>query len=336
MRELIFQENAGQRLDKYLQKYLSLAPKSFLYKMLRKKNIVLNGKKADGSEKLCRGDVIRLFLSEETFGKFHQEKEAVKYPVWPALEIVYEDKQIILVNKPAGMLSQKAAADDLSLNEYLVGYLLQSGQISRSGLSGFTPGVCNRLDRNTSGLVLGAKTLAAAQKMGELLKRRKAGKYYLALVKGRITENRRIRGWLMKDEKTNRVTVSRFQREGGTFIETAYEPLAYNEKMTLLKVELVTGKTHQIRSHLAGTGHPLAGDPKYGDREFNRYFRGRYGLRSQLLHSWKIVFPQMEKPFEQVSRRTVTAQPPELFLKILRAETLISEGNVFSETGGER
>lgn len=320
MRELMFQEDAGQRLDKYLQKYLKLAPKSFLYRMLRKKNIVLNGKKADGSEKLKQGDVIRLYLSDETLEKFREEDRS--YPVWPDLEIVYEDRQVLMVNKPAGMLSQKAAPEDVSLNEYLVGYLLAGGQVTRESLAGFTPGVCNRLDRNTSGLVIGAKTLGAAQEMGRLLKERQAGKYYLALVMGTIRRSERIRGWLVKDRKKNQVTVSREPAEGGAPIETAYEPLASNGTMTLLKVELVTGKTHQIRSHLAGTGHPLAGDGKYGDATFNRYFRERYRLNSQFLHSWKIEFPAMDAPFDALSQRTVTAEPPELFRKILQAEGL--------------
>lgn len=322
MRELIFQEDAGQRLDKYLQKYLNLAPKSFLYKMLRKKNIVLNGKKAEGSEKLKNGDVIRLYLSEETLEKFHESRKADQYPRWPGLEIVYEDCQLLLVNKPAGMLSQKANPKDVSLNEYLIGYLLESGQMAPESLAGFTPGVCNRLDRNTSGLVIGAKTLAAAQEIGRLLKERRAGKYYLALVKGRVTRKERIRGWLTKDETKNQARISREPLENGAPIETAYEPLAANKEMTLLKVELVTGKTHQIRSHLAGIGHPLAGDRKYGDAAFNRYFRETYGLNSQFLHSWQIEFPVMEPPLEGVSQKSVTAKPPKLFQKILQAEKL--------------
>ena len=322
MRELIFQEDVGQRLDKYLQKYLNLAPKSFLYKMLRKKNIVLNGKKAEGSEKLKNGEVIRLYLSEETLEKFHESRKADQYPRWPGLEIVYEDRQLLLVNKPAGMLSQKADPKDVSLNEYLIGYLLESGQMAPESLAGFTPGVCNRLDRNTSGLVIGAKTLAAAQEIARLLKERRAGKYYLALLKRRVTRKERIRGWLTKDETKNQARISREPLENGAPIETAYEPLAANKEMTLLKVELVTGKTHQIRSHLAGIGHPLAGDRKYGDAAFNRYFRETYGLNSQFLHSWQIEFPVMEPPLEGVSQKSVTAKPPKLFQKILQAEKL--------------
>lgn len=320
MRELIFQEDAGQRLDKYLQKYLKQAPKSFLYRMLRKKNIVLNGKRADGSEKLKQGDVIRLYLADETVDKFRGEERI--YPSWPGLEIVYEDSQVLLVNKPAGMLSQKAAPEDVSLNEYLVGYLLERKQVTKDSLAGFTPGVCNRLDRNTSGLVIGAKTLGAAQEMGRLLKERRAGKFYLALAAGNISRGERIRGWLVKDRKNNQVRISKEPSPDGVPIETVYEPLASNGRMTLLKVELITGKTHQIRSHLASAGHPLAGDGKYGDPALNRYMRERYGLNHQFLHSWQLTFPCMEAPFEALSQRTFTAGLSKNFQDILKAEGL--------------
>lgn len=320
MRELIFQEDAGQRLDKYLQKYLKQAPKSFLYRMLRKKNIVLNGKKADGSEKLKQGDVIRLYLADETVDKFRGEERI--YPSWPGLEIVYEDSQVLLVNKPAGMLSQKAAPEDVSLNEYLVGYLLERKQVTKDSLAGFTPGVCNRLDRNTSGLVIGAKTLGAAQEMGRLLKERRAGKFYLALAAGNISRGERIRGWLVKDRKNNQVRISKEPSPEGAPIETVYEPLASSGRLTLLKVELITGKTHQIRSHLASAGHPLAGDGKYGDPALNRYMRERYGLNHQFLHSWQLTFPCMEAPFEALSQRTFTAGLSKNFQEILKAEGL--------------
>lgn len=324
MKEItITSREAGQRLDKYLLRYLPSAGKGFLYKMMRKKNIVLNGRRAEGKELLREGDALRLFFSEETLNKFMGgENRDRELPALDPALVLYEDSQVLAVNKPAGMLSQKADPKEVSLNEYLVGYLLESGQVTPESLAGFTPGVCNRLDRNTSGLVIGAKTLVAAQEMGRLLKERRAGKYYLALVKGQVTRKERIRGWLAKDEAKNRARISREPLENGAPIETAYEPLAANKEMTLLKVELVTGKTHQIRSHLAGIGHPLAGDRKYGDAAFNRYFRETYGLNSQFLHSWQIEFPVMEPPLEGVSQKTVTAKPPKLFQKILQAEKL--------------
>ena len=322
MREFTIGKNdAGQRLDRWLAKTLPLLPGPLAQKYIRLKRVKVNGKGSKRDYRLQAGDLLQLYINDEFFDTPTQENAFLSV-FRPRLEIVYEDRQVLMVNKPAGMLSQKAAPEDVSLNEYLVGYLLAGGQVTRESLAGFTPGVCNRLDRNTSGLVIGAKTLGAAQEIGRLLKERQAGKYYLALVKGTIRRGERIRGWLVKDRKKNQVTVSREPAEGGAPIETAYEPLASNGAMTLLKVELVTGKTHQIRSHLAGTGHPLAGDGKYGDATFNRYFRERYRLNSQFLHSWKIEFPAMDAPFDALSRRTVTAEPPELFRKILQAEGL--------------
>ena len=173
---------AGQRLDKFLGKYLREAGSGFLHKMLRKKNITLNGKKADGSERLSEGDCLRLFLAEETIRKFQGENSVRRTKT--ELDFVYEDAQVLFVNKPAGMLSQKAAPEDISLCEHLISYLLQSGQITEEELTRFRPGVCNRLDRNTSGLVAAGKTLTGLQALSELFRSRRLEKYYLALVQG--------------------------------------------------------------------------------------------------------------------------------------------------------
>ena len=204
MKELIIHDNeAGQRLDKLLRKYLSEAPGSFIYKMLRKKNIVLNGKKATGNEHLKKGDSVKLFL--DTIAKFQAAgktvEESIKNTV--KLDVIYEDQNVIFINKPSGMLSQKAKETDVSVVENVTAYLLESGQLTRENL------ICNRLDRNTSGLIVAGKSLAGLQQMGELFKKRTLKKYYLCIVKGRITEPAHIRGYLVKDEKTNRVSLSK-------------------------------------------------------------------------------------------------------------------------------
>ena len=189
MKEIIItSREAGQRLDKYLGKYLREAPKSFIYKMLRKKNITLNGKKADGSEKVQEQDVVRLYFAEDTLNKFTGIKEKQDRKIWPCrkLDIIYEDEQVCLINKPAGMLSQKAKPEDVSLVEYFIGYLLQSGQITEQELARFQPSVCNRLDRNTSGIVAAGKTMAGLQELSRLFHDRTMHKYYRCLVKGQI------------------------------------------------------------------------------------------------------------------------------------------------------
>ncbi|MCH1983538.1 RluA family pseudouridine synthase [Ruminococcus sp. OA3] len=315
----ISSKESGQRLDKFLQKYLNQAPKSFIYKMLRKKNIVLNKKRADGSEKVTENDEITLFLSDETVEKF-TKREAVAEQV--PLEIVYEDAHVLIMDKPAGMLSQKARAEDISANEYMISYLIHSHQLSREDLRTFRPGVCNRLDRNTSGLLLAGKTVTGLQEMSRLLKERTIQKYYLCLVQGEVRNAEHISGYLHKNEKCNKVEIYQTPRPGASRIETAYEPLDTNGRITLLKVELLTGKTHQIRSHLAGCGHGIIGDAKYGDPVWNEKYRRKYGLRHQLLHAWRLCFPRMQEPFKDLSERVAEAELPDLFKKILVEEHL--------------
>ena len=329
MKELIIHDNeAGQRLDKLLRKYLSEAPGSFIYKMLRKKNIVLNGKKATGNEHLKKGDSVKLFLADDTIAKFQAAgktvEESIKNTV--KLDVIYEDQNVIFINKPSGMLSQKAKETDVSVVENVTAYLLESGQLTRENLKTFRPSICNRLDRNTSGLILAGKTVAATQQLSELIAERAVGKYYLTVVKGTVTETERIRGYLTKNERTNRVSIQREQQGDAVYIETAYRPLCAGRGCTLLEVELVTGKSHQIRSHLASIGHPLAGDTKYGDAEFNRRFREKYGLKYQLLHSWKAVFPELTGTLSDLSGKTFTAPLPSSVRRILQGEHLTGEG----------
>lgn len=312
---------AGQRLLQFLGKYMSQAPSGFFYKMLRKKNIVLNGKKATGKERLAEGDTLKLFLSDETIRKFSgREPEAASLPKDGMLEIVYEDNQILLLNKPAGMLSQKAKEGDISLVEYLTGYLLQSGQLTEEGLRTFHPAVCNRLDRNTSGLVAAGKTLEALQQLNAGFRDRSFGKYYRCLVKGTVRGPVHIRGYLRKNREQNQVTVTDRPGESAVPIETAYRPLASGGGCTLLEVHLITGKSHQIRAHLASQGHPLIGDPKYGDRSLNARYLREYGLKHQLLHAYRLEFPALTGALAAVSGRSFTAGEPELFRRILQAQ----------------
>lgn len=315
MQSLIVSNNeAGQRMDKLLIKYLNLAGKSFVYKMMRKKNIVLNGKKCDGSERLVQGDEIKLFLSDETIAKFSE----IKIPVVKKmkLDIVYEDDHIILINKPAGMLSQKAKDTDESLVEYMIDNLIARGQLKKEQLRSFRPSICNRLDRNTSGLVVGGKSLKGLQLMSSVFKDRSIHKYYQCVVKGKVLEKQVIRGFLLKDETTNQVTVYTNELPGSVPIITEYEPKSYFEGYTLLNVTLVTGRTHQIRAHLASIGHPIVGDYKYGDPSVNEEAKKRFSIHSQLLHSYQIVFPVLPPPLTYLSGKTFYAPLPKSFSNV--------------------
>jgi len=336
MQEITIGKNeAGQRLDKFLAKYMNLAPKSFFYKMMRKKNITLNGKKCEGPEKLAEGDVVKLFLADETIEKFSEIKiQKVETYQKEKLDIIYEDNDILLVNKPSGMLSQKAKESDVSLVEHLISYLLDSGAVTEESMRSFRPSVCNRLDRNTSGIVAAGKSLAGLQILSEVFRDRSIHIYYQCVVLGEMKDSRTIDGWLLKDEATNKVRIlskteaDRYQKQIGNRtdqekplpIRTKYEPVATNGSCTLLKVTLLTGRSHQIRAHLASIGHPIIGDSKYG--KGNGTIEKKYHIRSQMLHSYRLEFPKLDGPFAYLSGKSYEAPLPKDFQIVLDGEKL--------------
>ena len=222
------------------------------------------------------------------------------------------------MNKPAGILSQKSQPQDLSVNEWLIGYLLEKGKISKEQLGTFKPSICNRLDRNTSGLIICGKSLLGSQQMNQLIKERKVRKFYRTFVKDSVEESAYIKGFLKKDETNNKVTLKKILTEAEetkeyVSIETAYEPISYHHSYTYLEVELITGKTHQIRAHLASVGHPLLGDEKYGDREWNRSFKNVKLPKWQLLHSYRLEFPELTGEMEELSSKTFIAKEPVIY-----------------------
>ena len=331
MKKIVVSKNeAGQKLLKLLAKYLDAAPQSFLHKMLRKKNITLNGKKADGSELLLEKDEVCLFLSDEAIMSFQggkrecstvvERKINVKRPKEVSeIRVVYEDEDILILNKPVGVLSQKAAPEDFSLNEWVIEYLLERGQLIGEELQTFRPGVCNRLDRNTSGLITAGKSLAGLQTLSALFKERTVHKDYLCIVCGQVKSGSMLKGYLEKDSRTNKVTVEKIRHsEDGAYIETEYTPVRTNGRYTLLRVRLITGKTHQIRAHLASVGHPLVGDTKYGNPAQNKVLREKLGLKNQLLHAAYLEFPQDMSGCKALSGKKIHAPVPKAFEEIAK------------------
>ncbi len=316
MKEFPIRKNeAGQRLDKYLGKLMKKAPKSFFYKMLRKKNITLNGKKAEGREILLEGDLVRIFVSDETFRMF-MEEESIHYPSC-RLDVIYEDQDLILINKPAGMLTQPDSSGKAALSDYLTGFLLERKTIKPDDLRTFHPAPANRLDRNTSGLVLCGKSLSGLQLLSRVLHDRTIHKDYLCLVEGIVRKEKYIKGYLHKDKSCNKVVVTAQPENGSVPVETKFKPVAYGDERTLLLVRLITGKPHQIRATMASIGFPVAGDPKYHASGIQDGKRPECTAGHQMLHAWRVVFPELEGKWEYLSGRTFYAPLPGDFRIVL-------------------
>lgn len=324
MQELqVTSAEANQRLNKYLMKYLDDAPSSFIYKMLRKKNITLNGKKASGDEIVSDGDIIRLYLSDETILKFKKNRYdsnvSKEINTGKELKVLYRDNDIIAVHKDAGILSQKAVSKDVSINEMIIDYCIKNNLIDTSLNISFKPSVCNRLDRNTSGIILAGISLHGSQMLSDILKKRDCEKIYYTIVKGSVKKSIHSVAYICKDEKENISGVISKQeydkldfahKSNFTYIENVFEPLSDNGKYTLLKVFLITGKSHQIRANLRFLNYPVIGDSKYGDISVNRYFRDTYGLRHHLLHAGSV----------RLKNITITDALPDIFINICTKE----------------
>lgn len=322
MKEIKIGKNvAGKRLDSFLKGYLPGASGGFIYKMLRKKNITLNGSKADGTEKLSENDLIKIFFSDETFAKFKGNSDGIKnagsvdkqidLSKYGDVRVVYEDDNIILASKPVGLLSQKSSPKDISLNDWLIDYLLSEKSEATKDLDVYKPSICNRLDRNTGGIVICAKSLPGAREMNNLLKSRNLDKYYRTIVSGNLTESIYLKGFLYKDEKKNKVFIKKNdpKDERYSYIETQIVPVKYNKDadLTMLEVKLITGKPHQIRAHLSSIGHPLIGDVKYGGKVYKK-------VDHQLLFCYRICFPDdMPDEFENIRGREFKTDLPDVY-----------------------
>ena len=327
---------SGQKLIQYVSRLMPQAPMSFFYRMLRAKNITLNRKKADGKELLNEGDTICFFLSDETMEKFgarpaSDAKDVSPAPAVPSAKhiltpemILYEDEDIILINKPAGILSQKAEKTDFSLNEMLLAYSLETGRATRESLNTCRPAVCNRLDRNTSGIVAAGFTVKGQRFLGELIREHRIGKDYLALLCGSSPATGEINAWLAKNESDNisRIALRKEEfpenlRERAVRISMSCALSQSSSAYSLVRIRLNTGKSHQIRAYFAWDAHPVVGDAKYGDAPVNREFAKKAGVKRQLLHASELSFGDISGEFSRLSGLRVTAPMPEDMKKAL-------------------
>ena len=282
----INKNDADQRLDKFITKSVPLLPKTLLYKYIRIKRIKVNGKRAEISTRLNVGDVVDMYINDEFF-----EKAPEKYDFLKAsknLNIIYEDENIILCDKKVGVLSHP---DENEYIDTLIGrikrYLYENGEYKPDDENSFVPSLANRIDRNTGGIVIAAKNAETLRILNQKMKDRELHKFYLCIVHGEIKKKSGLlEGYLVKDENKNKVTVSKRKTDDAKEIRTKYNVIDTDGELSLVEVELLTGRTHQIRAHFASIGHPLLGDGKYGTNAQNK----KYGYKKQFLYSYKLVF----------------------------------------------
>ena len=287
MRTFTVKKNdAGQRLDKFLSKAVKGLPMSLLYKYIRTKKIKVNRKRTEQKYMLCEGDVIDLFIREEFFDSPEKDGGAIER-IEPKITVVYEDENILLVDKRPGLAvhPHDGAEYGRTLIDHIQSYLYQKREWRPREENAFTPALCNRIDRNTGGIVIAAKTAEALRVMNQKIKDRELDKRYLAIVEGTMKpKDGSLKGYLFKDAKKNKVFVTDKPQPGAKTCQTNYKTLASAQGLSLVECELITGRTHQIRAQFAHAGHPLLGDGKYGklDKRFDRNY--------QALYSYKLTF----------------------------------------------
>ncbi|MBC8584318.1 RluA family pseudouridine synthase [Youxingia wuxianensis] len=287
MKELIINQNdAGQRIDKFLTKSLPLLPQALLYKYIRLKRIKLNGKRCEISTRLMENDRLCLYINDEFFGSGQEKKLFLSAPL--SLNIVYEDENILLVDKKPGLIVHEDDNCQIdTLINRILHYLYEKNEYDPSLENSFAPALCNRIDLNTGGIVIAAKNAASLRILNGKIKERQIKKQYLCIVHGSMPKAKdTLKGYLSKDSDSNMVSVYTSPHKNSKTILTRYRVLQSNGRFSLLEVDLLTGRTHQIRAHLASIGHPLLGDTKYG---FNRDNKGT-GYKYQALYSYKVTF----------------------------------------------
>ena len=288
----ITENEAGQRLDRFLKKYFNNATLGAIYKIIRK-DVKVNGKRAGESTMLSVGDELAIYVSDETAANLRKEKTRPK--VKKQFKIAYEDEDILVVEKPFGLLTHGDRTEKKNhLANQVIDYLIEKGDYNPRTEKTFVPAPANRLDRNTTGLVIFGKNAGALQNLNKWIREKdKIHKLYLTIVAGKLPKPIRLRAKMTKDEEKNLVSVLS-EEASGKLMETIVRPLETanfkGREYTLVEVEILTGRTHQIRAHLAKAGYPIIGDVKYGDKRINALMEKEFGLTTQLLHAYKLIF----------------------------------------------
>ena len=304
---LISESESGQTLEKYIRKVLKDAPLSFIYKLFRKKDVKVNGHWQKEKYVLSANEEVTIYISDEQLEEFKKKSKTLS--INKVLDyIVYEDDNILILNKPRGLLVQKDSSNEVALDEMVISYLVEKGEYDPNKDLGYTPAPAHRLDRNTAGLIIFGKNIQTLRYLSSVIQDKSlVQKKYLTLVKGRIDKDGEINSPLMKNTKTGMVFVS----SDGKDALTKYKVVEYIGDYTLLEVELLTGRTHQIRVHLSSIAHPVIGDSKYGDYALNKEIEDKYGFKNQFLVAYLLKFGKLESPLENLSHKSFKIDLPE-------------------------
>jgi len=310
---LVTKRDANQRVDKYVKKYLNNAPLSFIYKLFRKKDVKINKHWVKENYILQDGDELSIYISDEQLKEFNSPKEIKKVDL--NHPIIYEDENILIIDKPRGLLVHGDQNEKtVTLTNEVLNYLFYKGEYNPKE-KGFVPAPAHRLDRNTSGLVVFAKNLISLQELEDLFKNKEnISKEYLALVKGNLEGKVEINAPLLKDENTGIVRISKNGKSALTIVEKVKN---YGD-FSLVNVKILTGRTHQIRVHLASINHPVIGDSKYGDFKLNKEFKDLYNFENQFLHAYRLGFKKIDGHLSYLSNKTFESSLPKVEENLLK------------------
>ncbi|MHC1683742.1 MAG: pseudouridine synthase [Clostridiaceae bacterium] len=312
MKITIGSNEGGQRIDKFLRKLLNDMPLSAIYKALRKKDIKLNGGKVKEDYFIQEGDVIEI----SQYVKFQPKTVKFIKVESGGMKITYEDENMILVEKWPGVLVHSDSPNgDPTLTDYVLSYLNEKGEFTPENELTFTPAPCNRLDRNTSGIVIFGKNFESLKLLNEMIRDRSIDKFYMALVKGRVKDGLH-EAYIMKDEENN---FSKIYDEDGKNRKKISMRVKNVESVgiySFIEIELITGRSHQLRAHLAHLGNPILGDSKYGEKKLNSYYQNKYGLSYQFLYAFKVIFKECPDKLSYLKNKTIAETLPPIFKKI--------------------
>lgn len=314
----ITENEEKQRLDRFLKKYFRNAPLSYIYKMIRK-DVKVNGKRVSMETQLALGDEVAVYISQQEadlYSAGNNPQTAKKQ-----FHVAYEDDNIIIVEKPFGLLTHGTSDEKKNtLANQVIGYLIETGEYNPRGERIFVPSPVNRLDRNTTGLVIFGKNYAAVKSLNRMIRERGCiRKYYLTIVSGVLKKEIKLTDRMEKNTESNKIEVKEFDEGSGKVIETIARPIKSTDAYTLVEAELVTGRSHQIRAHLAKAGYPIIGDEKYGNSLINKKIRNKFNLTTQLLHAYRLSFDKTQAPVENLEGKEIICSLPDAFERIKSA-----------------